>query len=311
MTLDQAWVIQFNDGYKLQLQQEQSLLTGLIEAGMVHPNVQGAIDHHDRLGALILNDVISPYGAVQPLQANHSRRAVTLLSSAGPLLFADEDTIRSMTNPDSGYRLILLAAAKRRRDKHLIDALVGTAQTASVTTGSGIIAYGSQALPSARTIGSGIAINLANVIAAFEMLAKAGASGEPGELIFAYAPGQLRDILAITQASSSDFTKNRIHDRGTINGMDWEGFHWVQIADVLREDASTVLQRMLPISSTTRDCIAFHKAAAGISYGKDVTTRVAVRDDLEAAPTQIRVSMMMGAVRVWEGGVVRVQVLEN
>lgn len=311
MTLDQAWVIQFNDGYNIQLQQEESLLTGRIEPAMIHRNVRGAIDHHDRLGSLILNDVISPYGAVQPLQASHSRRAVTLLSSAGPLLFADEDTIRSMTNPDSGYRKILLAAAKRRRDKHLIDALIGSAQTAAVTTGSGVVTYGTQALPTARTIGSGVAITLTNVIAAFELLAKAGASGDPGELIWAYAPGQLRDILAITQASSSDFTKNRIHDRGTINGMDWEGFHWVQIADVLQEDGSTSRQRMLPLSSTTRDNIAFHRAAAGISYGKDVTTRVSVRDDLEAAPTQIRVSMTMGAVRVWEGGVVRIQVLEN
>ncbi len=117
--------------------------------------------------------------------------------------------------------------------------------------------------------------------------------------------------MAITQASSSDFTKNKIHDKGTINGYFWEGFKWVQIADVLQEDADTNIQRMLPLSSTTRSCVAFHKGAIGMSVGKDVTTKVHERPDLEGCPTQIRVSLMLGCVRVWEGGVVKLDVLEN
>ena len=311
MALDQAWVYHFNDGFLIQLQQEGSLLSGSLDPAMVKNGVRGAIDHHERLGSLMLNDVISPYAPVSPLQARHSRRAVTLQSSAGPLLFSDEDTIRSMTEPGNGYRRTLLAAAKRRKDKHVIDAALGTATTAAVTSGSGVITYGTQALPSARVLGSGIAITLTNIIAGFELHAKAGASGEEGELTFAYAPGQLRDLMAITQASSSDFTKNRIHDKGTINGMTWEGFKWVQIADVLQEDASTSIQRMLPLSSTTRSCVSFHRGAIGMSVGKDVTTMVDPRPDLESRPTQIRVSIMLGCVRVWEGGVVQYNVLEN
>ena len=311
MALDQAWVYQFNDGFLIQFQQEGSLLLATIAPPMIHKNVTGAIDHHERLGALMLNDVVSPYAAIQPLQARHSRRAATLVSSAGPLLFADEDTIRSMTNPDSGYRMTLMAAAKRRQDKHIIDAATGNATTASVTAGSGVITYGTQALPSARKIGGATAMDLARIVNAFELLAKAGAPAGIGENCFAYAPGQLRDIMAITQASSSDFTKNRIHDRGTIDGMDWEGFTWKQIPDVLQEDAITVIQRMLALTSTTRSCIAYNRAAIGVSVGKEITTKVDPRPDLEARPTQIRVSMTMAAVRVWEGGVVQVDALEN
>ena len=117
-------------------------------------------------------------------------------------------------------------------------------------------------------------------------------------------------ILAITQASSSDFTKNQIHDRGTINGVSWEGFNWVEIADVIAEDGTTLLQRMLPVPSY-RQCIVFHPLALGLSIGKEINTQFDVRPDLQSRPTQIRTSMIKGAVRVWEGAVVEVRALEN
>jgi hypothetical protein len=311
LTVDQAWVYRFHDQLLLTYQQMKSLLENKIMPNMVHRDVHAAIDHHERLGNVIANDVVVPFGQTRVLNPEHSRRAVALQSSDATVLISDEHTLRSMVNPQNGYTQTIVAACGRRADKHIIDALVGSAQTAAVTLGSGVITYGTQALPSSRILGTGIAITLTNIIGAAVLLAKAGVPTGPSNRKMLYSPGQLVNIMGITQASSSDFTKNQIHDRGTIDGVTWEGFEWIEIADVV-DPSVTVLQNMLPLSSTTRTCIAYYTGAVGLSIGRPVgMPQLNQRPDLQSNPTQVRQPMMMGAVRVFEGGVVQLNVLDN
>lgn len=311
MALEQHWVYKFHDAIHLAYQQMTSLLTGKIAPAMINRDVRGAIDHHERMGAVIASDVVSPYAPVVPTVQESSKRAVTLVSTQAIVMVADEDKLRSLADPQNALTQTIVAAHKRREDKWVIDAALGSAQIALVTAGSGIISYSSLALPSARKIGAATAIDLARIINANELLSKAGAPTGAGERTLAYSPGQLRNIMAITQASSSDFTRNRLHDRGTINGESWEGFDWIEFPDVMATDGSTALGRMLPLTSTTRSCVAFHRSAIGISSAKDMTTVIDPRPDLQARPLQVRTSMIMAAVRVWEGGVVQVDCLEN
>jgi len=309
VTVDQAWVYRFHDQLLLTYQQKGSLLENLVDPSMVHRDVQAAIDHFERLGNVIANDVISPFGQTQILNPAHSRRAVTLQSSDAAVLLSDEHTLRSMTQPQNGYTSTIVFALGRRADKHIIDAATGTATTAAVTAGSGVITFGTQALPAGQIIGGATAIDLARIVNAAELLSKAGVPNGMGERLMLYSPGQLRDILGITQASSSDFTRNQIHDRGTINGVQWEGFNWIEIADVV-DPSITVLQRMLALSGTTRSCIAMHRGAVGLAIGRDIDTKINERPDLNNS-IQVRSVMMMAAGRTWEGGVVEVKALEN
>lgn len=311
MALEQHWVYKFHDQIHLTYQQTQNLLGGTIDPSMINRDVRGAIDHHERMGAVIASDVVSPYAPVVPTVPESSKRAVTLVSTQAIVLVADEDKLRSLADPQNALTQTIVNAHKRREDKWIIDAALGSAQIALVTAGTGVITYSSLALPSARKIGAATAIDLARIINAAELLSKSGVPTGPNERTFVYAPGQLRNIMAITQASSSDFTRNMLHDRGTINGVAWEGFNWVEIPDVMATDGSTVLGRMIPLTSTTRNCFAFHRGAIGISSAKDMTTVIDPRPDLQARPLQVRTSMIMAAVRVWEGGVVQVDCLEN
>ena len=309
VTVDQAWVHRFHDNLNLTYQQMTSLLERIVDPGMVHRNVKAAIDHHERLGNVIANDVISPFGQTKILNPAHSRRAATLQSSDAAVLISDEHTLRSMVDPQNGYTNTIVSALGRRADKHIIDASTGAASTAAVTAGSGVITYSTQAMLSAHQIGGATAIDLNRIVNATELLSKAGVPNGAGERWMLYSPGQLRDILAITQASSSDFTKNQIHDKGTINGVMWEGFTWIEIADVV-DPALVVLQRMLALSSVTRSCIAMHRGAVGLSIAQDMTTKISERADLNNS-IQVRALKKMAAVRVWEGGVVQVDALEN
>lgn len=309
ITVDQTWVPRFHDQLLLTYQQKGSLLENLIDPSNVHRAVSGAIDHFDRLGNVIANDVITPFGQTKLLNPEHSRRACTLISSDAAVLVSDEHTLRAMINPQNGYTNTIVMALGRRADRHVLDNLIGSAATASVTSGSGVVTYGSTVLPAGQKVGGATAMDLARVISANEKLSKAAATNGAGERIMCYSPGQLRDILAITQASSSDFTKNQIHDRGTINGLNWEGFSWIEIPDVV-DPSITVLSRMLALVSVTRSCIAFARDAIGLAIGRDITTMVNERADLNNS-IQVRSVMMMSAVRLWEGGVVQVDALEN
>lgn len=286
------------------------MLTNRIDPSMVHRQVHAAVDHHERLGNLLANDVISPFGQTKILNPEHSRRAVNLVSSDAAVLVSDEHTLRAMVDPQNGYTNTIIYALGRRADKHVIDALTGDALAATVGPNSAVISQSAVAFPAGRILGTGIAITLANIIGSAELLSKSGVPTGLNERIFTYSPGQLRDIMAITQAASSDFTKNQIHDRGTIDGLNWEGFTWVEIPDVIAPDATTVIGRMLNITSTTRRCIAWHRGAVGLSVAREITTKINERADLNNS-IQVRSLMMQAAVRVWEGGVVAVDVLEN
>lgn len=316
ITADQAWVYRFHDQLHLTYQQEGSLIENLIEKSMVHRGVQAAIDHHERLGNVIANTTISPFGQTKILNPPHSRRAATLQSSDAAVLISDENTLRSMVNPQSQYTRTIVMALGRYADYLMIQALLGSAQTAAVTSGSGIPTYSTQALPSSHKIGGATSFDLNRTISAATLLSKAAVPNKAGERIMLYSPGQLQDILAITQASSSDFTKNQIHDKGTIDGVNWEGFNWVEVPDVV-DPSLTILQRMLTLTAgasaganQTRSCIAFHKGALGLSIGQDIETKINERPDLNNC-IQVRSVMKMQAVRVWEGGVVEVDALEN
>lgn len=309
VTVDQTWKLAFENMMTVQFQQMVSLLQNTIDPSCVHRNVRAAIDHFDRLGAVIANDVISPFGQTQVLNPPHSRRAVTLQSSDATVLVSDEHTLRSMIDPQNEYTSNSLAALGRRKDKHIIDAATGAASVASVTSGSGVITYATQAMLSAHQIGGATAFDLDRVVNANELLSKASLPSGAGQRTMAYSPGQLRDILAITQASSSDFTRNQIHDRGTIDGVMWEGLNWIEIADAV-DESTTVLQRMLALSGTTRSCLAYGKRSLGLSIGREITTHINERPDLNNS-IQVRPVMMMGAVRKWDGGIVQVDALEN
>jgi hypothetical protein len=318
ITVDQTWVYRFHDQLLLTYQQKGSMLTNLIDGGMVHRDVHAAVDHHERLGNVIANDVVSPFGQTKILNPEHSRRAVTLVSSDAAVLVSDENTLRAMVNPQNGYTNTIVYALGRRADKHIIDALTGDATTAVVGPNSAQITQGVTSFPAGRIVLPGAApaatnpIDLRAIIAAASLLSKAGVPNGQGTRVALYSPGQLTALMAITQAASSDFTKNQIHDRGTIDGLNWEGFQWIEMADVIAPDASTVLGRMLQFAAgpTSRRCVFWHRSSLGLSVGRDITTKINERPDLNNS-IQVRSLVMQAAVRVWEGGVVAVDCLEE
>lgn len=309
ITIPMAWVHQFTPMLLQTMQQKTALVKSQLGSRSMRSGVNAAIDTWERVGNVLLQPVGRHTQTVQ-LNPNHTRRGATMQTVGGGILLSPNvDVVRMLIQPQSDYRELLGSAAVQSIDKAILDGSIGDATTITTSGTTGQLTYGSQAMLTANIIGTSTAMSLTRIIAASVLLSKASVPTGAKARCFFYSPGQETDILAITQASSSDFTKNRIHDAGTIDGNDWEGFHWVQIPDVVDETTS-VLVNMLQLTASTRSCIAMYREGVGYSSAQDPKTDIATRADLNNE-IQVYLSLTMGVVRLWEGAVVRVDALEN
>ena len=309
VNIPNAWVHQFHPLLLQTMQKKEPLVRGQLGPRAVRNNVKAAIDIWNRIGNILLKPIGRHTQTVQ-LNPSHTQRGAIMQTEGGGILISPNvDSFRLLIEPQSDDRDMLAAAAVQSVDKVILDAAIGTATTVTAASTDGKLSYGSQAMLAGQKIGDANAMDLTRIINANELLSKASVpTGARARVLF-YAPGQERDILAITQASSSDFTRNRIHDSGTIDGQDWEGFHWVQIPDVVDETVS-VLVRQLALSGTTRSCIAMYREGVGLSLAQDLTTDVSKRADLNNE-IQVFISRTVAAVRLFEGAVVQVDAKEN
>ena len=315
VTIPTAWVHQFTPMLLETMQQTQAIVKSKLMPNVMRSGVSAAIDTWERSGGVLLQ----PIGRhVQTVQLNpiHTRRGCTMQTVGGGILLSPNvDVVRMLIQPESAYRRDLAAAAVQTIDKTILDAALGSAMTISTSATTGQLSYGSQAMVSSYKIGAGTAMDLTRIIAAGVLLSKASVPTGAKNRVMFFSAGQETDIYSITQASSSDFTKNRIHDEG-IDGISWQGFEWVEIQDVVDQSTwvssatATSTLTMLPLASTTRSCIAMYKGGVGFSSAQEITPNISTRADLNNE-IQVYVSLTMAAVRLWEGCVVQVDALEN
>ncbi len=310
ISIPNGWVHQFTPMLLQTMQQKNPLVTSQLGARSKRSGVQAAIDTWERVGNVLLQPIGRHTQTVQ-LNPSHTRRGATIQSIGGGILVSPNvDIVRMLIQPQSDYRDLLAAAAVQSRDKAVLDAAIGSATTITTSGQTGQMTYGSQAMLAAYKIGDNTAMSLARIIAANVLLSKASVpTGAKARVMF-YGPGQETDILAITQASSSDFTQNRIHDAGTMDGQDWEGLHWVQIPDVVDETTAVLVNMLQLPAADKRSCIAMWRDGVGFSSAQEITPTIDRRGDLNNE-IQVYVSESYGAVRLFEGAVVQVDAKEN
>jgi hypothetical protein len=311
ISFDQATARAFHATLDSLYQQDKSRLENIIQN--VHRGVKGEKDSFDRLGPVIASDIADRHGDTQYLNPKHSKRWDILVPSEGAVLLDKEDDVRALINPTSEYTKAISSSLGRRADKHVIAAAVGSALEGQIDQAGGLSAV---ALPAGQKIAIGGSPNdvftLAKVQQAAALLSKAGVPNNPKERVMLYSPGQLQALLNISQAASSDFTKNKLYDQGTMDGLSWMGFTWIEIPD-LKDESGTTLQTMLPFatgSTTERFCIAMATSAIGLSIGLDLQSFMDVLPQKHHA-LQVRAEKMMAAVRKWDTGVVQISALEQ
>lgn len=296
---------QFNDNVKFVYQQMETIATKYIAAEMVHDGVQGNLDDFDVFGSGIARDKLDRYEETQWGDIEKSRRWCRPYMSYLALPLDRQDKVRSaISNIDSIYTRGIVAALKRAEDKRYFTAAIGTAITGETATGTA-------ALPTSQQIALGSTpsdvLTLTKIKSVSANFDSNSIPVAPGRRHWYFAPGQKQAILAITQAASSDFTNNRIYERGNIDGVMWMGFDWHMIADVKNQGAGgiTTILNMLPLSSTTRTNIVAADDAIGLTKVDNLTTEMD-RLPQRTYTVQIYGSIDVNCVRVLDGGVMSV-----
>ena len=290
------------------------------EAGGLRSTVRtrtivGKSDHWERLGGIELTSVTTRHQAWPYTPGTFTRRRVNMSDYAGSERLDQLDEVRMMINPRNEHTSNLMRAWQRTIARTITDAIDGNSLAVS-----NVEATSTVALPASQTIANGgTGLTMAKLRQSQRILDNAGVprDGRRHILVSAYA---LEDLMADTQFTSADYTSMRaLQDGGAglINSGTFMGLQWHMISDAVPDDTSvtgasvgTPVSPILPKSGNIRTCFVYHQDAMGLTFAKEASASVSIRNDLMDL-WQVGVQGSLGATRILDAGVVTIDIDES
>jgi len=295
--IPESFVKKYTAGIRiLQQQMEQRLR----ECVMVDDTVPGDRAFYDQVGATEMTLVTNRHGATTYTDTPHSRRMVVMDMYDVSDLVDRADTRRLLNNPINRYTRVMAAAANRKFDKIIIDAMDGSAATG--VNGAGTPAtfdttnYQWEADGTAST-GTGVALTIGGVTKARQVLeaAENHEDADDNQWCAALNAEARRGLLNETEATSSDFATVKALVNGQIDT--WIGFKFVKSEQLNTISGTTPIKLPFWVKQTMQ---------LGVSEES--------RGFMDVLPqrrhsTQVRYEMDAGAVRMDEKGLVMLELL--
>ncbi len=304
-----AFVEQYRANILLLSQQMQSRL----RATCTEESVVGRTFYGERIGATAGSDITERHGDTPLVSTPHSRRRGSMVDWDIADLIDELDKVKMLIDPTSTYVQNFMAAANRRIDKHVYDALGGTA-AAGQSGGKTINNFDvdeSRLIDSDGTVvteGSNHSAQTAtaNTIAKLltcKQLLDEGDIDPSRQRHFVQNPYNLAQLLNTTEIKSVDFNTVRALAQGMIDTCMQFKFHMLQ--DFKDATKGHLRDSEAETADEAVECYAWAQGAVKLGVGKDITTRVDTRIDKRMA-TQPYMKMSFGAVRVEGPAVVEI-----
>jgi len=283
------YTTQFSTNVELLLQQKGSKLRGRVREGMHVGKMASPIN---QIGTLALK---APAGRFAPLghqDAAYDRRWVFPQEGELPQLVDSFDELQTVVDPKSGLVETAVNAVGRAWDDTLISASTGTAtlgqDASSLTTES----FDTSKFQIASTFGSASAsgLTVAKIIETKRVFEKYHNDLEMDRPTLVIGSQQHSDLLNQVQVVSTEFNERPVMVDGVVR--QFLGF-------------DIVISERLPQTTvgSVRGVLAFVKTGMYLGVWKDMTNRIAIREDLSGTPWQILTSTMYGATRTQPGKV--------
>src|SRR5262245_45969475 len=286
-------------------QQKEPVTRG---ATMREEGVTGKTFPFQYLAAAELTQITVRDGDTTYLNPVKSKRRAVLLDFGGAILVDDFDKLKTLTNPQNEYVILLGRARSRQEDRMVLSvpglAAAGAAGTAiggalglATTVDEGAESSATSALPAAQQIVHGsTGGTIAKILDAKQKMDDADVDDD--DRYFFYSPRFMRKLLTDTQATSSDYNTIRALDAGGFP-MDqtWLGYKWRR-------------STRLPKSGNIRSCIALQKNGVGYAISLLGMTDVH-RNPAKWNNVQAMIKMSAGAVRIEDVCVVQIDVDES
>jgi hypothetical protein len=218
----------------------------------------------------------SRHAQVPTMDISHSNVDVTLSDFYAADYVDRLDELK--TNIDERQVLATSASAAlgRKTDQLIIDVL-------DAGTNSNNIAHGSTGL------------TLAKALSVYESFGE-GDVPDDGQRYFVVSPAGWADLLQIDQFSRMEYVGEAdLPYAGGLTAKRWLGFMWFTHSG-------------LSISSTTRECHAWHRTSVGVGMGSDIRTEINYIP--EKVSNLITSYMSMGSVMIDNNGAIKVQITE-
>lgn len=290
--INKAFVQQFSGNLIHLLNQEGSILMPTVRV----EKVKAKYHHFDRIGRGTVVKRTTRHGDTPQNDVAHSRRRVLMDDYEWADLIDDQDQIRMLIDPASDYAKAAAWDLGIKIDEIIIAALEGNANAIDEDDASSTVA-----LPAAQIIDNDFGVgdsnlSVAKLREARVILARnSGSIREPLHCVV--NPDALDALLAETEVTSSDFNTVKALVHGEIDSFLGFKFHVVKDG-ILSGDGTADTDPVL--------CYAYMSSALGLAMGDDINVRMSIRDDKSYA-TQVYARMTLGAVRIEEEKVVRIE----
>lgn len=218
---------------------------------------------------------------------SYSRRMIVPYGYYSEFFFDTEEELRMAADPKSATQIGIVNSCNRLIDYTILSALAGTAYT-------GKAGGTSTSLPSAQQIAVGSAyITLAKILSARKILNQNSVPTQDRFLV--YNGLQDSKMLAITEVASNDYNTNRVLSNGSVDS--YCGFKILMTEEIQ--------------TSTDNLCFAFHKDAICLAIQRDIKIEIDKAVNLKGNPWKLSASLIFGASRLQEEGVVQINCLNS
>lgn len=283
-----AFVQHYTTNVELLLQQRGSKLAGAVTTGSYTGKAAKAVE---QIGQVAAQKRISRHADTPLINTPHDARWVHPQDYEWADLIDDQDKLRMLIEPQNAYAINGAMALGRAKDDEIIKAALGTALTGENGSTSTAFDTSNQQIAVASS-----GLTVAKLRDAKRILLSNEVDPAFDPLYIAITAQQLDDLLASTEATSSDYNTVKTLVQGDIDTF--LGFKFIHC------------ERLGVDGSSNRRVIAWAKSGIHLGMWSDIMTDISVRKDKSLA-TQVYVKGTFGATRTEEGKVVEILCSES
>lgn len=290
-----SFVNQYRDNVYRLVQQNGSLLRNLV----MEDSVKGETAYYEQMGAVFAKEKAGRHVDTPQQDTPHSRRRLDLSTYNWADLIDNDDQVRLLIDPTSKYVVNAADAMGRQTDAIIVDAMLGTSKAGhegseSIELGANqTIVHGDSGFTFDKLVEAKIKMDAANV--------------PYNDRFLVITAAQLGNLLKETKVTSSDYATVKALVRGDIDTF--MGFKFISCNGKRDEAGNPIIPLVTAGGSNIRSCFAFHRDALQLGIGQNPVARITERDD-KCYATQVYFEMSLGAVRMEEARVVKIECKE-
>jgi hypothetical protein len=287
-TIDTAFVNSYHGLLEHQFQQKGSRLRGTVR----NVTQNSEYDYWDRVGTSTAHEMTTRHADTTYDDENLTRRRNQVTGYNTAKLFDNQDKLRMIIDPTSGFAESQAMALGRKMDSIVISAASGTAYSGK--TGATSVAYDTDFRIAVDYVESGAATNSNLTIGKLRRARYLLDSEEAvmdGEAVHCIvSASQIQSLLRHTEVQSADYNTVKALVQGEIDTF--MGFKFIRT-------------QLLSKSGNNRTCLIYPPSAILLGVASDISTRI---NELPTKQYSVQVysEATFGATRLWEEKVIEI-----